>query len=117
MDQILHLNRVFLEVQISHLRSINKLTEEALVRYDVELAEWYLGQREIVDYDDHNSAAAIDSRARRTYSSGCPRRSASRSSPGERFTGLALLHRSSVVSHRITIETAATSGQPAQPAP
>ena len=52
MEQILHLNRVFLEIQIGHLRSINKLTEEALVQYEMGLGEWYLQQREIVDDDE-----------------------------------------------------------------
>ena len=52
MDQILHLNRVFLEVQIDHLRFINKLAEDALGRYDVELAEWFVRQREVVDDDE-----------------------------------------------------------------
>jgi hypothetical protein len=52
MNQILHLNRVLLEIQIGHLRSAHKLTEAALVRYDADLANWYEEQREVVDDDE-----------------------------------------------------------------
>jgi hypothetical protein len=52
MHQVVQLNRELLEIQIGYLRSTHKLTEEALVRYGADLAEWYLHQREIVDDDE-----------------------------------------------------------------
>ena len=53
MDQILHINRVLLEIQVGHLRSAHGLTEAALARYNEDLAKWYEQKREIVD-DDEN---------------------------------------------------------------
>jgi hypothetical protein len=52
MHQVVKLNRQLLEIQIDYLRSTDRLTEEALVRYDADLGEWYLHQREVVDDDE-----------------------------------------------------------------
>jgi hypothetical protein len=52
MDQILHLNRVLLEMQVAHLRTAHRLTEKALEVYDTDLGRWYEEQLMVVDDDE-----------------------------------------------------------------